>query len=121
MREQIISRLAAERWNEIANRTNELVGSKVSKLWDELPQKEKVPKTGHIERILEAAGFFELLEAVIEYKEKCICMECYLVECRNCKKRLCEPDDNCSWKLCGSDDCPATKIDKAVTKAKGGA
>lgn len=106
MREQIISRLAAERWNEIANETNELVGSKVSKSWDELPQKEKVPKAGHIGRILDAAGFFDLLEAADEFYSAL---------------KATGAVDNIGVHVTTGYIVPVDGIRDAITKAKGGA
>ncbi len=55
-REAIIERVAQKRWDKITSDTNKRVGYKVSKMWNELPQREKVSKGAHIEEIFDSAG-----------------------------------------------------------------
>ena len=62
-RAAIIERVAAERWDKIANEANEQMGCKVIQTWSDLSANEKSWKAGHIEHILTAFGAWELLEA----------------------------------------------------------
>ena len=71
------------------------------------------------EDVLDAAGFFELVEVVEEYREKCNCVECMLKECENCEK-ICATSEKCSYdKMCGTDNCPLGKLDAALAKIRG--
>ncbi len=56
-RDKIVERVARDRWEKIV----EMIGQIRS--WDEIGENERRSKMAHIEDILEAAGYFEIVEA----------------------------------------------------------